>query len=238
MRDWFERLAASRPRGVLAHSRLDDGQRGFEIHYEPQPRDAVPLAAAIERWRADPPASIPGDPRARPLRPRGRRRAGRPRVRRRARGPHDHPRSSPARPAPGGSSRCRPGGMSLADWARAEPDTWLWSTREDGPRRRGARPRAPARGGPAPRDGRAARPRGAAGPREVSPACSGAASGLPARLAAAIRTALAPLARGGRRRAGTAGPRLPRTDPPRRDPARPRPGSGWRRSPRSSRPSD
>src|SRR4051812_22966677 len=59
MRDWFDGLAGSRPRHVLSHDRLEDGRSGFEICYEPQPRDAVPLATTIAGWRTDPQASVP-----------------------------------------------------------------------------------------------------------------------------------------------------------------------------------
>jgi hypothetical protein len=129
MRDWFDRLAASRPRRVLAHSRLDDGQHGFEVHYEPQPREAVSLAAVIDHWWSDPAGSIPvilelgrfvfevagelagrgfGDALLAP---------------------------ATVRLVPGSTHHWRlvplpTGGSSLADWARAEPDTWLWVTRE------------------------------------------------------------------------------------------------------------
>jgi hypothetical protein len=129
MRDWFDRLAASRPRRVMAHIRVDDGQRGFEVHYEPQPREAVSLLAAIDQWWSDPAGSIPvilelgrfvfevagelagrgfGDALVAP---------------------------ATVRLVPGSTHHWRlvplpTGGSSLADWARAEPDTWLWVTRE------------------------------------------------------------------------------------------------------------
>jgi hypothetical protein len=127
MRSWFERLAESRPRGVVSHDRLEDGQRGFEIHYEPQPRDSLAFDAAIRGWRDDPPASIPGVIElacfvlgvSSELAARG----------------FGDALVAPAtlRLVPGtpGIWRLVPmptRGMSLADWARAEPDTWLWST--------------------------------------------------------------------------------------------------------------
>ena len=129
MRDWFDRLAASRPRGVLAHSHLEDGQHGFEIHYEPQPREATSVADVIERWRADPAASMPlilelgkfvfevvGE-----LADRG---FGDVLVAmatvRLVPGSPDHWRFVPV------TTR----GTSLADWARADADTWLWGTSE------------------------------------------------------------------------------------------------------------
>jgi len=129
MRDWFERLAASRPRRVMAHSRVEDGQRGFEVHYEPQPREAVSLAAAIDQWRSDPAVSIPvilelgrfvfevagnmadsgfGDVLVALA------------TVRLVPGSPDHWRLVPV----------PTGAISLADWSRAEPDTWLWVTRE------------------------------------------------------------------------------------------------------------
>jgi hypothetical protein len=129
LRDWFDRLAASRPRGVLAHSRLEDGQRGLEIHYEPQPRDAVPVEELIRQWQTDLPGSVPA------ILDLGRfvcdvsfELAGR-----------GFPDAlvSPATvqkhmdsPAPWRLVPLPTRGISLADWARAEPITWLWCSSE------------------------------------------------------------------------------------------------------------
>jgi hypothetical protein len=129
MREWFDRLAASRPRRVLACRRLEDGPRGFEIHYEPQPRDAVALATAIARWRTEPrsaPPAILGLGRfvfeiAGELAARG---LGEALV---------APATIRLVPDSPDSWRLVPlptGGMSLADWARAEPEAWLWGTSE------------------------------------------------------------------------------------------------------------
>jgi hypothetical protein len=130
MRAWYERLADSRPRGVVAHTRLDDGQRGFEIHFEPQPRDALPFDVAIGGWRDDPPTAVPAVIElacfvlgvSSELAARG----------------FGDALVSPAtlRLIPGTPgiwrlvplpTRC----MSLADWARAEPGNWLWSTPDE-----------------------------------------------------------------------------------------------------------
>jgi hypothetical protein len=129
MREWFERLVGSRPRRVLTHSRLEDGPRGFEIHFEPQPRDAISLATAIKFWRIDPQTSIPiildlgrfvfevagelagrgfGDTLVAPTTIR-----------------HVPDSPEPWRLVPLSTS-----GLALADWARAEPNTWLWNTSE------------------------------------------------------------------------------------------------------------
>jgi hypothetical protein len=129
MRDWFERLAASRPRGVLAHSRLEDGQHGFEIHYETQPREAVSVSDVIEEWQTDPATSIPvvlefgrflfevvGELAGRGF---GDVLLAMATVRL-VPGSPDHWRFVPV------PTR----GTSLADWARADPDTWLWGTSE------------------------------------------------------------------------------------------------------------
>jgi hypothetical protein len=129
MRDWFARLAESRPKGVLAPGRLVDGQHGFEIHYEPQPRDAVSVSEVVARWQADPAASITV---ALEL---GRfvfgvvsELAGR--------GFADVlVAMATVRLVPGSLVHWRlvpvpTRGTSLADWARADPDTFLWSTPE------------------------------------------------------------------------------------------------------------
>jgi hypothetical protein len=129
MRDWFGRLAECRPRGVLAHSRLDDGQYGFEIEYEAQPREAVFLADVIEGWQTDPATSLPtalqlgrflfevvgelvnrgfGDVLVAMA------------TLRLVPGSPDHWRFVPI------PTR----GTSLADWSRADPNTWLWATSE------------------------------------------------------------------------------------------------------------
>ena len=127
MRDWFDRLAASRPRRVLAHDHLEDGRGGFEIHYDPQPRDAIPLSTAIAGWRTDLQASVPailglgrfvfevagelaargfGDALVAPA----------------------TIRHTPGAPDPWRLVPLPTRGTSLGDWARAEPDAWLWGT--------------------------------------------------------------------------------------------------------------
>ena len=129
LRDWFDRLAASRPNGVLVHASLDSGGRGFEVRYERQTSEAVFLAAAIEQWRADPAISIPailelglfvlevaGEMAGRGF---GDALVALTTIRLVPGSPH-HWRLVPL----------PTGGTSLADWARSEPDTWLWLTRE------------------------------------------------------------------------------------------------------------
>jgi hypothetical protein len=129
LRDWFDRFAASRPKGVVAHVSADYGQRGFEVRYERQASDAVDLATAIEQWRSDPPVWAPAmldlghfvlgvaDEMT-------------------GRGFVDALVSlATIRLVPGAHRQfwlvpLPTAGTSLADWARAEPDTWLWVTRE------------------------------------------------------------------------------------------------------------
>ena len=129
MRAWFESLAAARPRGILAHEGLDDGPRGFEIRYAADAQGTLPLAAALAEWRRDLPSSLPNVldlarfvlGLASDLAERD---------------------CADALVAPG-SIRLVPGaidpwrlvplptqGASLADWARADPDAWLWTAAE------------------------------------------------------------------------------------------------------------
>jgi hypothetical protein len=129
LRDWFDRLAASRPPGVLAHTSLDSGPRGFEVRYERQTSEAMFLAAAIEQWRSDPAISIPAilELGHFALEVAGEM-AGRGfadalvalTTIRLVPGP---PRKFWLVPLP-------IAGTSLADWSRADPDTFLWVTRD------------------------------------------------------------------------------------------------------------
>jgi hypothetical protein len=129
MRDWFDRLAASRPKGVIAHISSDYGQRGFEVRYERQAPEAVFLATAIEHWRSDPPVSIPG------ILDLGHFVLG-VAAEMAGRGFVDALVSlATIRLVPGVHREfwlvpLPTAGTSLADWARAEADTWLWVTRE------------------------------------------------------------------------------------------------------------
>jgi hypothetical protein len=129
LRDWFDRLAASRPNGVLVHASLDSGGRGFEVRYERQTSEAVFLAAAIEQWRADPAISIPailelglfvlevaGEIAGRGF-------ADALMALTTIRVVPGPPRKFWLVPLP-------IAGTSLADWSRADPDTFLWVTRD------------------------------------------------------------------------------------------------------------
>ena len=188
MRAWFERLSSSRPGNVLAHTRLDDGPHGFEIHYESQPREAISGEAAFEGWRDHPAASIPAilafgrfllDVVGELV----------------DRGLGDvFVATATVRFVPGSPDRWRfvpvpTRGMSLGDWSRADPDSLLWTTSEsliggapaDAVYALGAALRHAISGPPVPRNLPA---------REKFARLLRARTGLPARLAASLRPCL------------------------------------------------
>ena len=209
MRAWYERLADSRPRGVLAHQRLDDGQRGFEVHYEPQPRDAVfaraladQLAGATIRRRRSPagsswPASSLASPPSWP--PAG------------SATRSSLPRPFGSSPAPrdlGGSSRCRPGVCRWPTGRGPSPAPGCGAPQRRSLPGGAPRPRAPARRRAAPRTRGPALSRHSARPRTIRATAPGPRRG-PAAAERRDTQGPAPLARGGRRNARATDTRLP-----------------------------
>ncbi len=125
MREWLERAGACYNLPLVFPRRPVDGPKGFEIHYQEEPRGAVGLSAKIAEWGQDVPASIPlifglagfvletcrelsrrglGDALVAPCLIRFVQSTG-----------------NPWRlvPLPCGKA-------SVADWAQADPETWQW----------------------------------------------------------------------------------------------------------------
>ncbi len=129
VRAWFDRLAPRRPKDVVAQTSVEFTGRGVLVRFERQVPEAVPLARAIEPWHTDVAVSIA------PILELGRFVLEVALEMSRGGFADALVAASTIRVVPGTPSQFRlvplpSTGTSLADWARAEPETWLWVTRE------------------------------------------------------------------------------------------------------------
>jgi hypothetical protein len=129
-REWFDRLSATCTGPIVFPRRLADGPKGFEIHYQEEPRGTVGLRVKVGEWAEDLPASVPlvfqlGRfvlETAHELSERS---------------VHDALiapgliRFAAGLPDPWRLLPLPCGAFSVADWAQADPDTWQWLSSEN-----------------------------------------------------------------------------------------------------------
>jgi hypothetical protein len=125
MRDWFDRLAVSCTGPLLFPRKFADGPKGFEIHYPKEPPGTTGLPAKVAEWSQDVPAAVPSILRL-----------GRfvlDACRELARQGHGDALVAPGliRFVPGTAEPWwllpLPCSMAtVADWSRADPETWQW----------------------------------------------------------------------------------------------------------------